>query len=74
MKLSAIVFFTTLTAVMATPITGSSELETRATCYHKSSCSWFNGGECEDYCAKKGKKFTFMDDCWFGEKGCCCTK
>ncbi|KAK4242979.1 hypothetical protein C7999DRAFT_36699 [Corynascus novoguineensis] len=74
MKLSAIVFFTALTGVMATPIADGSELETRATCYHKGPCAWLNAGKCESYCAQYGKKFTFMESCSLGTKGCCCTK
>ncbi|SPO07575.1 uncharacterized protein DNG_10270 [Cephalotrichum gorgonifer] len=59
MKLSAVVFITALTGVLATPAADRPEslprLEARAPCYHASDCSWFYGAKCEQYCRQWGQ-------------------
>lgn len=42
-------------------------------CKHQSSCSWFNAGKCETYCAGHGG-FDVMKACYFGKGACCCNK
>jgi hypothetical protein len=73
MKLSAIVFLTSIAGVMATPVAEpeGKELVARA-CKNAGNCSWINGGKCESHCAEYGKKYSHMESCNFGTKKCCC--
>lgn len=80
MKLSALLFLTTLTGVLASPAAETSErfpeLVARKACYHSSDCSWSYAAKCEQYCRKWGQNVGVdrMEKCdWMNRKRCCCT-
>lgn len=77
MKFSLISLTTAVAGIIAAPQEsrdglGKADVEARASCWNKSSCSAFWSGKCEDYC--KPYKFSHMarTDCWWPEKRCCC--
>lgn len=82
MKLSALVFLTTLaTSAFANPTTKPADslpkLSGRAACYHESDCGFFYGAKCETYCRQWGQDVGVdrMEKCSFlNNKRCCCDK
>ncbi|KAL5353082.1 hypothetical protein ACLOAV_001112 [Pseudogymnoascus australis] len=81
MKLNILLLTAVVTGALAAPTADQSapepnvlELQERATCWNRSSCSFSWGGKCEDYC--NPYKFNNMQktDCGWGRKRCCCKK
>ncbi|KAL2016692.1 hypothetical protein VTK56DRAFT_3194 [Thermocarpiscus australiensis] len=80
MKAAAILLFTSIAAVIAspTPAVGETtvvernpleELVARAECKHPGPCGWLNSGQCEYQCDGYGG-FKYMQGCGWGRKRC----
>lgn len=81
MKLNILLLTAVVTGALAAPTADQSapepnvlELQERATCWNRSSCSFTWGGKCEDYCNPYKFNNLQKTDCGWGRKRCCCKK